>query len=102
MATAKSIKESLIRQLIDNDADVEHYRSLVDDYVWYWKQEKAMQKDVKEKGCTYEATSAAGKKFEKENPSVKNAVLYNKQKLTILKELGLSIENVVSDEDDEL
>lgn len=102
MATAKAIKESLIKQLVDNDADVEHFRSLVDDYVWYWKQEKAMQKDVKERGYTYDATSAAGKKFEKENPSVKNAVLYNKQKLAILKEMGLTTENVISDDEDEL
>lgn len=102
MATAKKIKESLIEQLKKNDADVEHFRSLVDDYMWYWKQEKSMQKDIKERGYTYETTSAAGKIFEKENPSVKNAVLYNKQKLSILKELGLSIDNVVSDDEDEL
>lgn len=93
MASAKGIKESLIEQLIKKDANIEHFSSLIDDYIWYWKEEKAMQKDIKERGRTYKAISAAGKEYEKDNPSVKNAVLYNKQKLAILKELGLTTDN---------
>lgn len=102
MATAKQIRESLIEQLKSKEADVLHFESLVDDYVWYWKQEKAMQQDIKKKGRTYMAMSAAGKEFEKDNPSVKNATLYNKQKLSILKELGLTTETVISDDEDKL
>lgn len=45
--------------------------------------------------------SAAGKEYEKDNPSVKNAVLYNKQKLAILKELQLTTSNVIGDDDDD-
>lgn len=100
MATPKKIRESLIKQLQDKGADVEHFKSLVDDYIWYWNQERAMQKDIKERGRTYIATSAAGNEYEKDNPSVKNATLYNKQKLAILKELGLTTDNVVSDDDE--
>jgi len=102
MASVKKIRESLIKQLQDKGANVEHFLSLIDDYCWYWEQEKAMQKDIKKRGRTYKAISAAGKEYEKENPSVKNALLYNKQKLAILKELELTTDNVISDDDDEL
>lgn len=102
MASAKKIKESLIKQLKDKNANVEHFLSLIDDYIWYWNQEKEMQKDIKNRGFSFETTSASGYKIEKENPSVKNAVTYNKQKLAILKELGLSTSNVISDDEDEL
>lgn len=101
MASSKKIKESLIKQLQDKGADVEHFKSLVDDYIWYWNQERAMQKDIKIRGRTYVAVSAAGKKYEKDNPSVKNATLYNKQKLAILKELGLTTENIVIDDNED-
>lgn len=102
MASARKIKESLIKQLEDKGANVEHFNSLIDDYIWYWNQEKAMQKDIKEHGFMFKTTSASGFPVEKENPSVKNAIAYNKQKLAILKELGLTTSNVVSGEDDEL
>ncbi|SHJ64399.1 Phage terminase, small subunit [Clostridium amylolyticum] len=102
MASARKIKESLKKQLEDKGANVEHFSSLIDDYLWYWNQEKAMQKDIKDRGFMFETTSASGYTIEKENPSVKNAVAYNKQKLAILKELGLRTDNVVIDDDDEL
>ncbi|QNU66925.1 P27 family phage terminase small subunit [Ruminiclostridium herbifermentans] len=103
MASAKKIKDSLIKQLKDKGANVEHFSSLIDDYIWYWIQEKNMQKDIKKRGQTYIAISAAGKEYEKDNPSVKNALMYNKQKLAILKELGLTTSNVkAGDGDDEL
>lgn len=105
MANATSIKNSLIEQLEKKGANVDHFLGLIDDYIWYWKEEKAMQKDIKKRGRTYIATSAAGKEYEKDNPSVKNSVLYNKQKLSILKELGLTTNDFMNskeDEDDEL
>lgn len=102
MANAKKIRDSLIKQIENKGANVEHFLGLIDDYIWYYNQEKAMQKDIKKRGRTYEGLSASGYKIEKENPSVKNAVIYNKQKLAILKELGLSTDNVISDDGDEL
>lgn len=99
MASATSIKQSLIEQLEKKGANVDHFLSLIDDYIWYFKEEKSMQKDIKNKGRTYIATSAAGKEYEKDNPSVKNAVLYNKQKLAILKELGLTTNDFINDDD---
>lgn len=102
MATAKKIKESLIKQLEDKGAKVEHFLGLIDDYIWYFNEEKAMQKDIKNRGHSYKATSSAGYEIDKENPSAKNALMYNKQKLAILKQLELTTKNVVSDDDDEL
>ena len=83
-------------------ADVAHFESLIDNYVWYWEQEAAMQKDIDKTGRTYKAWSAAGREYDKDNPSVKNALLYNKQKLAILKELGLNTQNVARESDDPL
>ena len=100
--TEKVIRASLEKQLRDRGADVDHFSDLLDSYLWFWKQEKAMQKDVQKRGVSFEATSAAGKTYDKENPAVKNAILYNKQKLAILKELELTTKNVVIDDDSEL
>lgn len=101
MASVKRIKESLIKQLENKGADVEHFLDLIDDYIWYFEQEKAMQKDIKNRGHSYKSKSASGYSIDKENPSVKNALLYSKQKLAILKELGLTTDNVNKEDDDD-
>jgi len=102
MAKVGKIKESLIKQLKDKGANIEHFESLIDDYIWYWQQENEMQKDIKKRGRTFKAVSAAGNEYEKDNPSVKNIVIYNKQKLAILKELELTTKNVINAGDNEL
>jgi hypothetical protein len=102
MAKANIIKESLIKQLKSKGADVEHLIDLINKYMWYWKQEQEMQKDIKKRGRTYTAISPSGKSYEKDNPSVKNALLFNKQQLLILEKLGLTAETVIKDDDDEL
>lgn len=92
--TAEQVKQSLIRQLEDRGADVDHFRALIDDYIFYYKQEKKAQADVRKKGLTITARSASGNEYDKENPAVKAAALYNKQKLTILRELDLRTDTV--------
>ena len=92
-----------MQQLKEKNADVEHFISLVDDYVWYYEQEKAMQDDIKNRGLSYKTISSQGKEYLKDNPSIKNAVMYNKQKLAILKEMQLTTANVIkTDGDDDL
>ena len=66
-----------------------------------YRMSQKMKTDIRRRGMTYTAVSAAGKEYEKENTSVKNLVLYNRQMLAILKELGLKTDDVV-DTDDEL
>ena len=92
-----------MQQLKEKNADVEHFISLVDDYVRYYEQEKAMQDDIKKRGLSYKTISSQGKEYLKDNPSIKNAVMYNKQKLAILKEMQLTTANVIkTDGDDDL
>ncbi len=100
--TQKEIRESLILQLKSRGADVPHFVSLVDDYVFLFSQVQKMKTDIRKNGLTYEAVSAAGKTYEKENPAVKNVVIFNRQMLAILKELDLSTEGMDLQEDDEL
>ena len=100
--TAKQIKESLIFQLEKKSANVSHLQSLIDDYIFYWQKEREMQKDIKKNGLKYSRISAKGIEIEVENPAVKSSVMYNKQKLAILKELDLSTDNCSNGDDDEL
>ncbi len=96
------VKASLIEQLEAKGADVDCLLDVVDTYMFYTKKERAMQADINKRGLRYEAVSSTGKKYEKDNPSVKNAVLYNKQRLAILNQLGLTIKEVEGDTYDEL
>lgn len=57
---------------------------------------------ISKRGHYFPTTSASGFPIDKENPSVKNAIMYNKQKLAILKELGLRTDTVIDDADGEL
>lgn len=102
MASAKSIRESLIKQLINKGANVDHFLILIDDYINYYEREKIAQKDIRTRGHIVKAKSSSGIIIEKENPSLKTAINCNKQKLAIIKQLGLTVENTVSDDDDEL
>ncbi len=98
------IKKSLIKQLESKGANVSHFLSQVDDYMFLYDQVQAMKASIKKKGTEYPAMSAAGKEYMKENPAVKNIILYNKQMLAILKELELKAAGASGgkSEDDEL
>ena len=92
--TAEDVKKSLIRQLEDRGANVEHFTALIDDYIFYYKQEKKAQADVRKNGLTITARSASGNEYDKESPAIKAAALFNKQKLSILRELDLRTDTV--------
>lgn len=101
----KRVRESLIKQLEAKGAKVDCFLDLVESYMFYTKKEREMQKDINDRGLSFLATSSTGKEYMKDNPSIKNAVMYNKQRLAILDKLGLSIEKVESgdtDDDDKL
>lgn len=91
--TASDVRASLQRQLQERGAETPYFLALIDDYMFYYQQEKKMQAAVK-KGLTVKAKSAAGKEYDKENPAIKAAALYSKQKLAILRELGLTTDTV--------
>ena len=96
----KAIKESLMNQLRAKGADVDHFTALVDDYVAYFELVKKMKVDIKKNGLSYTATSAAGKKYEKENPCVKMLPQYTRSMLAILKELGLTTDKIDTGEEE--
>ena len=102
VVNTKTLQASLIKQLEEKGARVTHFEGLIADYLFYWSQEKKMQADVKKRGLFFDTMSAVGKPITKENPSVKQAMMYNKQKLSILKELGLSTDKIIKEEDEEL
>lgn len=100
--SATAVRESLMLQLKSKGADVAHFESLVDDYITYFGLVKKLKADIKKRGLTYPAISATGKEYEKDNPSVKLLPQYTRSMLTILRELGLTTDEPVEDEDDEL
>ncbi len=100
--TKSDIKKSLIKQLETKGADTAHFLSMIDDYMFLYDQVKAMKESIKKQGMEYESRSAAGKTYMKENPAIKNIILYNRQMLAILKELDLSTDGAGDLEDDEL
>lgn len=91
--TQREIRDSLEQQLRDQGADVLHFQALLDDYMFFYKMLRKMQSDIRKNGATIKAVSAAGKEYDKENPAIKQAALYSKQMLQILREMGLTTGN---------
>lgn len=96
----KAIRESLMAQLKSKGADVDHFEALIDDYVNYFGMVKKMKADIAKRGLSYMATSAAGKEYEKDNPNVKLLPQYTRAMLAILKDLGLTTDNVAEEEEE--
>lgn len=90
--SVKDIRESLLKQLQACGGDAPHFVALIDDY------------------CNYDALerkySAAAKKLLVTDANAiklsQLALSYGKQKVAILKELGLKINNVISEENAKL
>lgn len=101
--TKKNIKNSLLEQLEKKDCLTDFNIALVDDFIYYHNQERKCQKRIKDEGYTITATSAQGKTYDKENPCIKASVMFNKQKLSILKQLGLNIDTIdMKDDSDDI
>lgn len=96
------VERSLKKQLAEKGADIAHFQGLINDYIFLYGMVEKMKKDIRKRGAEYEAISAAGKPYIKENPAIKNIVIYNRQMLAILKELGLTTSNADAETDDEL
>lgn len=96
------LKKNLVEQLEKKGADVECFLDMIDSYIFYTQQERKMQTDIRKNGLSYKAVSSTGKEYVKDNPSIKNAIMYNKQRLAILEKMGLSTTTVETDSDDDL
>lgn len=102
MAKRKDILESLEEQLALKGASLAHYIDLLNDYMTLWETKNALAKDIKERGVMFTDNSAAGHTMMKNNPSVKELVMVNRQMLTLLKELNLSTDDAVGGDEDDL
>ena len=96
------IENSLLEQLALLGAMKEHYIDLIRDYMGLWETKTKLRKDIEEEGVSYKEYSSTGNLVKKNNPSIKDFVMVNKQMLSLLKELGLSTSNTGDGEGDEL
>lgn len=102
MLKRKDILESLGEQLALKGAALSHYSDLLNDYMELWDTKNALTKDIKKRGVVYKDVSAAGHEMWKNNPSVKELVLVNRQMLSILKELKLTTDEAGGGDEDDL
>lgn len=98
----EQIKESITEQLVMMGAFKEHYIDLIGDYMGFWDVKNKLLEDIETRGVTFFDLSSVGVKMQKNNPSVKELVMVNRQMMSILKELGLSTANAATNEEDEL
>ena len=96
------IENSLLEQLALLGAMKAHYIDLINDYLGMWNVKSALLIDIGKRGVTYKDVSSVGISMMKNNPSVKELVMINRQMLSLLKELGLSTSNIKDSDEDEL
>jgi hypothetical protein len=92
--TEKKIRDSLEEQLRDRGADVAHFQSLIEDYLFFWRMSKSAQESILHDGAMIDSVSASGKEYRKENPAIKQAAMYNQRMLATLREMGLTTDKV--------
>ncbi len=96
------ILESLEEQLAMKGASLNHYTDLLNDYMTLWDTKNLLAKDIKARGVVYKDKSSVGVEMFKNNPSVKELVMVNRQMLSILKELKLTTDEAGGGDEDEL
>ena len=91
--TSENIKQSLLRQLKNHNADIEVFKNQIEDYMALWELKELYKEDIKKHGLRLEDG--------KENPSCKNLTAVNKQMLMLLKMLNISTDNILFEADDD-
>ena len=89
----KRVKRSLEEQLEQKGADIYLFKDQIDDYMTMWDLKERLKADVEKNGLRLNYNTASGGKAEKDNPSVKQIPLINKQMLMLLKQLEISTDN---------
>ena len=90
----KEIKKSLIEQLRSRGSDIALFADQVDDYMQLWDLKEMLIEDIRETGLRTEDG--------KDNTSPKQLPIVNRQMLSLLKTLGVTTDNIVGGEDDDL
>ncbi len=91
----KEIEKNLLEQLVMRDADLELYRDMVQDYMTLWDLKEQLKQDVRDKGLRCEYATSTGS-VERDNPSAKQLPVVNREMRAIIRDLGLTIEDVGS------
>lgn len=89
------VKKSLEEQLKAKGADIELFKDQINDYMTMWDLKENLRDDIEENGLRLMYKTANGGMAEKDNPSVKQIPLINKQMLMLLKQLEISTDNSV-------
>lgn len=99
----EKVHASLLEQLAFKNAETECFSDLALDYMSLWDTKNALIADIRKRGVMFKDVSSVGVEMMKNNPSVKELVMVNRQMLMLLKELGLSTANAAGGEvDDDL
>ena len=93
----KAVRKSLVEQLKAKGADIDLYKDQVNDYMMMWDLKEKLKDDIEENGLRMKYKAANGGGGEKDNPSVKQIPLINKQMLMLLKQLDISTDKVVKE-----
>lgn len=88
------------KQLSARGADIDLFNDQIQDYMTMWDLKEKLKDDIEEHGLRMKYLTANGGYAEKDNPSVKQLPLINKQMLMLLKQLDISTEKVVKDGED--
>ena len=89
----KEIEKNLRAQLVERGADLQVYQDLVTDYMTLWDLKEQLKEDVRENGLRCEYATATGT-VERDNPSAKQLPVVNREMRAILRDLGLTVEDV--------
>ena len=73
------------------------FNDQINDYMTMWDLKEQLKDDIKEHGLRMKYLTANGGYAEKDNPSVKQLPLINKQMLMLIKQLDISTDKVVKD-----
>lgn len=93
----KEIQKSLKEQLSAKGADIDLFNDQIQDYMALWDLKEQLKDDINEHGLRLYYSTANGREVEKDNPSVKQLPLINKQMLMLLKQLDISTDKVIKD-----
>ena len=93
----KRVKKSLIEQLEAKGADVEVFLDQINDYMTMWDLKESLKDDIKENGLRMYYRASNGGSTEKDNPSVKQLPVVNKQMLMLLKQMDIYTDKAVKE-----
>lgn len=76
---------------------VEVFLDQINDYMTMWDLKESLKDDIKENGLRMYYRASNGGSTEKDNPSVKQLPVVNKQMLMLLKQMDISTDKAVKE-----